>query len=144
MSAHRATRASAAGTVVAVAVAMALSGCGDDDVASEQTPRPLVSPSRLEVADEIDTQGRPQVVSVTLAEGDLLGDTGLTYVREDSKVQLTVLADVLDVVEVEGYGLELRTEVGRPVKITFPATEPGQFEVRLREAGTVLTTLDVR
>ena len=133
------------GPVAAVAVGWALlatvTGCSEDDVAVEQSPRPTVTPSRLEVADIIDQTG-PQRVSVTVIGREVTGDTGTVEVRKNSPVQLTVLADSVDQAVVEGYG-DVRTEDGRPVIFEFLADEPGTFEVRLRGSGLLLTTLVV-
>lgn len=127
-------------------IAMSLVACSDESAppTAGPTPRQTVTPTRLEVADAIPQQGVPQIVGVTVADGEASGDTGIVEVRADSLVRLVVLVDALDVVEVEGYGLDIRTEVNRPVQEEFLATERGDFDVRLRESGLLLTRLRVQ
>lgn len=137
-------RRTAALVVAGGVLVLGLTACGDDEdvAASEQTPRPTVTPSRLEVAEDID-QEAPQIVNVTVTGDGVSGDSGVVEVRLNSPVQLIVLADTQDMVVVEGYGFDFRTEPGRPVIFDFVADRAGTFEVRLRESGLLLTTLSV-
>lgn len=126
-------------------LAVGLTACGEDEdvAASEQTPGPTATPSRLEVAEDIDQDG-PQIVNVTVTDDGVSGDTGEVGVRLNTQVQLIVLADTQDTAVVEGYALDFRTEPGRPVKSEFLADQAGTFEVRLRDSGLLLTTLVVQ
>lgn len=139
MTVRRRPALAAAGCVLV----LSLTACGDDDVADSQpTPRPTVTPSRLEVAEDIRQQG-PQIVNVTVTDEGVSGDSGTVSVREDSAVRLVVLADSQDTAVVEGYDLDFRTEPGRPVMFDFVADQAGTFEVRLQDSGLLLTTLVV-
>lgn len=126
---------------------IALAGCADEPPVVT-TPRPtVVSPNAPSVATALPE--RPdrevaQIVNVSLRDGGLTGDTGEVPVRLNSPVRLTVITDVADVVVVEGYDQTVQTTVGQPVQLEILADEPGRFPVRLRDGGTVLTTLVVQ
>lgn len=125
-------------------LALLLAACGEEGPGSfEATSPPLATPNRAEVAEELPAREAPQIISVTLADGQVTGDTGTVPVVLNSPVRLTVVVDVADTVIVDGYGFSLRTEINSPVQLEFPADIAGTFLVRLEESGRVLTTLQI-
>lgn len=124
-----------------------LSGCTEQPPI-ETTPRPVVSspnaPSVSSALPERPDRAVPQIVSVTFVDGVLTGDVGTVPVQLGSLVRLTVVSDVADVVVVGGYGQSIRTAIDRAVQIEVLADMAGSFDVRLRDSGTLLTTLVVQ
>jgi hypothetical protein len=125
----------------------ALVGCTEEPPITT-TPRPVISspnaPSVSTALPERPDRSIPQIVNVNVLDGGLTGDVGEVPVRLGSLVRLTVLADVADVVVVEGYGQTIQTAVGQAVQLELLADEAGSFDVTLRDSGTRLTTLVVR
>lgn len=131
-------------TGLLVPLVLLLPACSDEQPGSfEATRPPLATPNRADVADDVRSVGVPQLVNVTLADGQATGDTGTVPVVLNSPVRVTVVADVVDTVVVEGYSITSITQIGSPVQIEFPADRPGTFPVRLEGSGRVLTTLQV-
>lgn len=121
-----------------------LSGCAEEGPGSfEATRAPLATPNRADVADEIPVRGVPQVIGLTLAGGAVSGDTGDVAVVLNSPVRVTVLADVVDTVVIDGYDLTFLTTIGSAAQLEFVADRPGAFPVRLEDSGLVLATLQV-
>lgn len=124
----------------------ALVGCAEEPPIVT-TPRPVISspnaPSVSSALPERPDRAIPQIVSVNALDGRVTGDTGQVPVRLGSVVRLTVLADVADVVVVEGYGQTIQTAVDRAVQLEVLADRAGSFDVRLRDSGQQLTTLVV-
>lgn len=112
------------------------------------TPRPVISspnaPSVSSALPERPDRAVPQIVNVNALDGAVSGDTGEVPVRLGSLVRLTVLADVADVVVVEGFGQTIQTAVNQPVQLELLADRAGSFDVRLRDSGRQLTTLVVQ
>ncbi len=84
-----------------------------------------------------------QRIEVTVAGGQVSGDTGRVPVAAGEEVTLVVTSDVADEIHVHGYDLTVALSPSRPAQLSFAATVPGVFEVELHEAGTVLLTLQV-
>ncbi len=122
----------------------ALAGCAEESVIPA-SPRPVISspnaPSVSTALPERPDRSVPQIVNVNVLDGGVTGDVGRVPVRLGSRVRLTVLSDVSDVVVLEGYGQSFRTAVGQPVQLEVLADKAGTYDVRLRDSGQRLTTL---
>lgn len=131
---------------VSLLLLAALVGCAEEPVIVTE-PRPVISsPNAPDVSTalpERPDRSVPQIVNVSLQDGGVTGDVGQVPVRLGSLVRMTVLADVSDVVVLEGYGQTVQTSVDQAVQLEVLADKAGTFPVRLRDAGMVLTTLVV-
>ncbi|WP_309229500.1 MULTISPECIES: hypothetical protein [unclassified Blastococcus] len=132
----------------ALALALPLTGCAgtDEGTASDTTTSPTSS-SATAAGDPEPTaepaQEPGQRLEVTVAGGQLSGDTGRVPVPVGEQVTLVITSDVADEAHVHGYDLTADLQPGTPAQLTFDATIPGVFEVELHDAGTVLLTLQV-
>lgn len=124
-----------------VAAAAAVSGCAASSGTGKIVPA-FATPNRPAVASGIPRLHAPQIVTITLVKGRVSGPSRV-QVNRDSKVRLTVVADVVDHVFVNGYAVDLLTRVHAPVQEEFVASRAGSFQVRLRKSGLLLTTLVV-
>lgn len=151
---------------IAVAAALLLAGCGDDDATDQpvesagQVDRPgsddatdatdpsASAPSTTDAgsADPADVEG-PDIDADRVIEITVVGDTveggGRQEVAVGDTVALVITADVTDEVHVHGYDLYTDLVPGQPATVTFEATMPGVWEVELHDAGTVLVELQV-
>ena len=128
----------------ALVVTLALAGCGDSVDPKPSGPAPvLVQPSLPSVASGIGQAGVPLPINVTVTGGSITGAAAVIDVRRNTRVRLTVLADVADRLLVKGYDLRAQVTVGEPVQLTFIADRSGTFDVVLEDAGTRLTRLVV-
>lgn len=132
-------------------VLLVLTGCGRDDPAAAPTPsdqaaastRPAPSASPTATPEPTVTPDDAQVVSLTVAGGQVTGDTGRVEIPVGTTVRLTVTADAADQVHVHGFDLTQAVTPGQATQLEFVADQPGMFEVELHDAGSVLTRLQV-
>jgi heme/copper-type cytochrome/quinol oxidase subunit 2 len=119
-----------------------VSGCAGTDAAEP----PAASPSTSSTATSTTASptAQSQRIEVTVAGGEVTGDTGRVHVPAGTSVTLVVTSDVADEVHVHGYDLTAELVPGQPAELPFDATIPGVFEVELHEAGTVLLSLQVQ
>ena len=82
-------------------------------------------------------------IDVSVAGGQVTGDTGRISVPSGDQVTIKVASDVADEIHLHGYDLSAPVGPGTPGTLTFPATIPGVFEVELEQRGTLLFTLQV-
>ena len=127
-----------------------LAACGTDEdepssaptvsatTAPSGTPSATAEPSPSATADDA------QLISVTVAGGEVTGVEPRTAVPVGSKVRLTVTSDVVDEIHVHGYDLTTALAAGQAAQLEFVADRPGIFEIELHDAGTVLTRLQVQ
>jgi hypothetical protein len=133
-------------SLLTAGVVLALSGCAgtDEPPASSSTgtsaPESSTSASSSP-AGPITPAG--QRIVVTVAGGQVTGDTGRVPVAAGEQVTLVVTSDVADELHLHGYDLRTALTPGTPAELSFAATVPGVFEVELHDAGTVLLTLQV-
>lgn len=124
----------------------ALVGCSQEPPITT-TPRPVISspnaPNVSTALPERPDRSIPQIVNVSLLDGGVTGDVGEVPVQLGSLVRVTVLADVADVVVVEGYDQTIQTAVDQAVQLELLADQAGSFDVTLRDSGKRLTTLVV-
>lgn len=139
--------------VLTLCAALLLAGCGTEDPSSEAatapSPVPSAAPSAVQTAvPAVPASPSPaaddaQLIAVTVADGEVTGDTGRVEVPLGRKVRLTVTSDVADEVHVHGVDLYADVSAGQASSVEFVADQPGVFEVELHDAGTVLTRLQV-
>jgi hypothetical protein len=134
--------------VLLTTAALVLCGCAGTDATSGASPASAArasSPEAAEASAGSTTASTPagRRIEVTVAAGEVSGDTGRVPVAAGEQVTLVVTSDVADAVHVHGYDLTATLSPGTPAEIGFDATVPGVFEVELHEAGTVLLTLQV-
>jgi hypothetical protein len=65
-------------------------------------------------------------------------------VAQGRQVVVTVRASVTDEVHLHGYDLMADVAPGRPGRIRFTASIPGQFELELEQRGKLIGVLEVR
>jgi hypothetical protein len=75
---------------------------------------------------------------------DAAGQIYRGSVKQGRRVVLTVRATVTDHVHLHGYDLMADVAPGKPGRIEFTASTPGQFEVELEERGKLIAVLEVR
>jgi hypothetical protein len=130
--------------LLALACALSAGGCAGTDA-----EEPLAANSSATATGSTTTGSatspavESQRIEVTVAGGEVTGDTGRVPVAAGTSVILVVTGDAADEIHVHGYDLTAQLEPGRPAELPFDATIPGVFEVELHEAGTVLLSLQV-
>lgn len=138
--------------LLAVPLVVALAGCAGTSVPAATSPSATSpsapSPAATEPSPRAESSpaaGTPagQRIEVTVAGGQVSGDTGRVPVAAGEQVTLVVTSDAADEIHVHGYDLTAALAPSRPAQLSFGATVPGVFEVELHEAGTVLLTLQV-
>jgi hypothetical protein len=134
--------------VLLTTAALVLCGCAGTDATSSAPPASAAgasSPEAAEASAGSTTASTPagRRIEVTVAAGEVSGDTGRIPVPAGEQVTLVVTADVADEIHLHGYDLTTALSPGTPAELVFDATVPGVFEVELHEAGTVLLTLQV-
>ena len=127
--------------LLAVPFVLALAGCAGNDAPTATSPAATAPPP----AESSPGVGTPtgQRIEVTVAGGQVSGNTGRVPVAAGEQVTLVVTSDVADEIHVHGYELTAAIAPSRPAQLSFDATVPGVFEVELHDAGTVLLTLQV-
>lgn len=126
---------------MALAATATAAGCGSSSGSGKIVPA-FATPNRPAIASGIPRLHTPQIVTITVTHGSVSALSRVP-VNLNSKVRLTVVADVLDHVFVNGYNVDLLTQPGAPVQEEFVASRAGSFQVRLRKSGLLLTTLVV-
>jgi hypothetical protein len=124
-----------------------LCGCAGTDATSGASPASAARASSpaSEASAGSTTASTPagRRIEVTVAAGEVSGDTGRIPVPAGEQVTLVVTGDVADEIHLHGYDLTATLSPGTPAELVFDATVPGVFEVELHESGTVLLTLQV-
>ena len=134
---------------LAVALALSVSGCGGAEPtastpsappSASASPEPTPGPSS-ETTPEAAPAG--QSIEVSVAGGEVSGDTGRVDVPAGESVTITVVSDVADEVHLHGYDVSAPVSPGAPATLTFQATIPGVFEVELEGLGKQLLSVQV-
>lgn len=141
------TRAHVAAVGVVTAVALALTGCGDQPDAGptaqdSQTHREEPSPRSTDSRPAPTSPTTVDVPSFVVTGGQVEGPAQVTA-SVGEEVVFTVTADTADEVHVHGYDLTVPAEPGRPATVRFQADVPGIFEVELEASHLPLTQLRV-
>ena len=135
--------------LVAVLALSACAGEDGDDTAAPSGPasaapsEALPSPSPTAEPGDVVAPDDAQVISLTVAGGQVTGDTDRVDVALGTNVRLTITSDVVDEVHVHGYELTTAVPAGQAAQLEFLADQPGVFEVELHDARKVLTRLQV-
>ena len=131
--------------ILLTTAALALSACAGTDPSSGTSPASAApsSSSGRSAASVPPSTPVGQRIEVTVAGGQVSGDTGRVPVASGEQVTLVVTSDAADEIHLHGYDLSAALSPGTPAEVVFDATVPGVFEVELHEAGTVLLTLQV-
>jgi hypothetical protein len=130
-----------------MALAAVLSGCAGTD--ADTVASPSSASSSAAAGSSSATSAAPtsaasgQRIEVTVAGGQVSGDTGRVLVAAGEQVTLVITSDAADEVHVHGYDLTTALAPGEPAELSFAATIPGVFEVELHDTGTALLSLQV-
>ncbi|WP_433788569.1 hypothetical protein [Actinoplanes sp. CA-252034] len=121
----------------AVAVLLAVTGCGGDDPATAPNlPDAAGSAAATAVVDE-------EIVA-TVVDNKVTPPTSRIEVRQGATVRITVTSDVADDLHVHGYDLQTALPAGQPASIDFRADRTGLYEVETHGSHLVLFQLVVR
>lgn len=128
--------------LLALPVALLVS-CGGSEPSSTSSalPSPSVQESANAVASGVASDAAQQTLSLTVAKGEVTGDTGRVTVARGTRLRITVTADVADELHVHAYDLRQQISANGPGSIEFVADKPGVVEVELERTKLVLTRL---
>ncbi|MFD2093566.1 cupredoxin domain-containing protein [Blastococcus deserti] len=132
-----------------LSLAVVLTGCAGTDSAAAPDGATVSTPTATATTSGGPASAAPtaaaegQRIEVTVAGGQVTGDTGRIPVPAGEQLTLAVTSDVADEVHLHGYDLTADLTPGQPAELSFTASIPGVFEVELHEAGTVLLSLQV-
>ena len=124
-------KAFAFSTTAALAAVLLTAGCASTPTAA--TPPSLSGSASPAV----------QLLTLTVANGKVTGDTGRIKVKLGSVVRLVVTSDVADEVHVHTYDKHLDLAVGQSGTLTFTANIPAIVEIELERSKLLLTRLQV-
>lgn len=136
---------------VLVAGVLASTGCGSDEPTTSAAPTtaPTTAPSSAPPATDpstpepVVTPDDAQIVAITVAGGEVTGDTDRVGVPQGTTVRLTVTSDVADEIHVHGFDLTQALSPGQASQLEFVTDRPGIFEVELHDSRLVLTRLQI-
>jgi hypothetical protein len=147
----------------ALALALALAGCGgsDDDGAetttaaattttvatttqAATTTRPATTTTAT-TTRAVTTTAKPQATTIRIAVVDAKPQGGIARpsVKRGERVVLVVTSDTADEIHLHGYDLSADVEAGGTVRIPFVADTRGRFEVELENLGVQLAEITV-
>ena len=135
-------------SLLTAGVVLALSGCAGTDEPPASSSTGTSAPESSTSASSTSASSSPaapitpagQRIVVTVAGGQVTGDTGRVPVAAGEQVTLVVTSDVADELHLHGYDLRTALTPRTPAELSFEATVPGVFELELHDAGTVLAT----
>lgn len=128
---------------MALLLVLPVTACGGEDP-KPAGPRPvLVQPSQPGVASGVGQSGDRRI-SLIITKGKVSGVSKTVELRLNTRVRLTVTADVADVLVLEGYDARAQLAVNEPTQLTFITDKAGEFAVSLEGSGQVLTRLRVQ
>ena len=151
---------------VGLAVAIVLTGCGDDDTTDgpaaataaedgagattsstspERTDPPATDSTAKTTTSTTTTSAPPEerVVELTFSGGEVTGGPQEVALPAGERVRLLVTSDVAEEVHVHGYDLEVPLVPGTPTPIDLVGDLPGVWEVELHGSGDLLCELEV-
>ncbi|SEP52645.1 hypothetical protein [Amycolatopsis saalfeldensis] len=139
-----------AGTVAVAA--MALAGCTADDEPSTAPPAtstPVVTPAvpsasagNAAGAQPNGKRGVDVLITVAYANGHVAPPAGIVDVQVGDQVKITVTSDQQQNIDVQGQpDRSANVGPGQPASVSWTVLKPGDTQVSLREANTVLVTV---
>ena len=128
---------------------LVLAGCGTDEDAEGAAPEVTATTAAADPSPSASETPTPspddaQVVSITVADGEVTGAEPRTEVELGTRVRLTITSDVADEVHVHGYDVSAPVPAGQAVNVEVVADQAGIFEVELHDRSLVLTRLQVQ
>ena len=155
---HSGRAAGLRGTAVAIGTALVLAGCsgGSSTAAPATSSPPVATTTQAAATSSTTTPTTPaatpstspstaigQVITVSFAQGKVVGPGGRVKVKKNSTVQISVTSDVADEVHLHGYDKSVDVAAGGTVVLNFKATLTGVFEVELEGKKQPLLKLQV-
>lgn len=156
---HGGRAAGLRGAAVAIGTVLVLAGCsGGSSTAAPATssPPPPTTTATPTTATPTSSTTTPaatpsttlptalgQVITVSYANGKVVGPGGRVKVKQNSTVQISVTSDVADQVHLHGYDKSVDVAAGGTVVLNFKATLTGVFEVELEGKKQPLLKLQV-
>lgn len=120
-----------------------LAACSSADPTPDGPLPSLAVPSLPAVATRVPQGGVPRLIAVSIMDGQITGDTGEIDLKVNTRVRITVLADVTDVLLVENYDTRQQVTVGSPAQLEFLLKRAGRYDVVLEKSGLKIATLVV-
>ena len=132
--------------------ALVLTGCGGGGKSSSGTTGQATTtePATTTTVAATTTTGMttaanaPVTIRVVVEGGKPVGGIRRATVKKGEKVAIVVHSDVADEVHVHGYDLKKDVAAGGTVRIVFPATIVGEFEVELESLGLPIVDFTVK
>lgn len=126
-------------TTAVLATLLLTAACG----AGSPAPSAAPATAALTASPAASPTTVAQVITLTVRNGKVTGDTGRVKVRLGSVVQLVVTSDVADEVHVHTYDKHMDLTVDQPGTLTFTAGIPAIVEIELESRKLLLTRLEV-
>ncbi|AEF41545.1 cupredoxin domain-containing protein [Hoyosella subflava] len=132
-----------AGFATAAALALALTGCGDESAAPGPYGGAREGTTAAESTDDAEDVADTDVFSFVAEDGRRVdGDARITT-EVGRTVVIEVTSNTAEELHVHGYDLYADIQSGEAARLEFTADLPGIFEVELHNANAVLTQLRV-
>ena len=123
------------GDPVALLTTTQTDGAPDDksvkDGSASKPPKPTKPPE-------------PTVLTVKFRNGAPIGGVAELSFTAGDTIRFAVASDVADEVHVHGYDVSKPVPAGGKVRLSFPATIEGRYEVELENLGVPVAEIDVR
>ncbi|HEX2504791.1 MAG TPA: hypothetical protein VHK22_01165 [Gaiellaceae bacterium] len=110
------------------------------EATTSQTGETDTEPGSATTAPTTEPEG-PRTIRLDVKEAE--PEIERVDVERDERVVLVVRADVTDHVHLHGYDLMSEVGPGRPARLEFRASIPGQFEVELEDRHRQIAQLTV-
>jgi hypothetical protein len=117
-----------------VSLFIALSSDGDDEATLVTTTAPPATPPATTASDG------PVRITIDTTKGGIYRGT----VKQGREVVITVRSPVTDHAHLHAYDIKADVAPGKPGRIEFTASIPGQFEIELEERHRLIGVLEVR
>ena len=134
--------------LVALVVALPLTGCGDDEATPTTTTDTTTTTTTTEPPTTTTTTTPPPppgptVVRVRVVGGVPKGGIVRETVSQGDRVVIVVTSDVSDHVHLHGYDIMRDVAPGQIARLRFRATVPGRFEVELEDRSLQIADITV-
>jgi hypothetical protein len=133
--------------VLALPVALVVTGCGDDEATQTTTTDTTTTTTTTTTEPPTTTTTTPPpgptVVRIRVVNGAPQGGIVRETVSQNDRVVLVVTSDVSDHIHLHGYDVMRDVAPGRVTRLPFRATVPGRFEVELEDRGLQVALVTV-